>query len=118
MSICCTERANAFKRFLPPFIQDKLENEEKEWKNLIFKNLPKAISRDIYEEIEFWITALENYTEFETFTFTPEEVEKIAKILYNFIITTQHMTLLISACSTFILIVNPQHIKILFKKSK
>lgn len=112
MSICCAERANAFRRFLPQFIQNKLENEEQQWKTLIFENLPKAIENNNYEEIDFWITTLENYTEFETFTFTPEEVEKIATILYNFIITTQHMNLLTSACATFILIVNPQHIKI------
>ncbi|OHT00263.1 hypothetical protein TRFO_33092 [Tritrichomonas foetus] len=112
MSACNQARADALKSLLPQYIQDSIEDEQKEWKAAILQKLPDVLSRGKSDEVEFWITALEDYIELKTFTFTYQEVEIIAQTLFDFIITTKDMNLLKTVGSAFVLIVKPQHIKI------
>jgi hypothetical protein len=112
MALCNKTRSDALKHLFPDFIRRELDSEEETWKCAILSNLPDALSGDDPEQIEFWLTVLDTYTTFETFSFTPGEVQTIASLLYSFIVRTADMRLCASACYLFVSIADPDLIPI------
>lgn len=115
MSICDVKKAEAARTLLPPYIRSKLPTEEKIWKKEIFENLEKYIKEDKPDQIAYWFDSIDMYTSFETFTFTKEELEKLANILYEFIISSKHLPLVVTAASIFASIVEPKHMDLNLK---
>jgi len=90
-----------YVRLLPEYISKWIPEEEKDWKEQIFRNLPKAIELDIPEDIDFWMNCIDVFISSKTFTFTNEEKDDLFIILYRFITSSQHWKLVSSACATF-----------------
>ncbi|EAY13617.1 hypothetical protein TVAG_390140 [Trichomonas vaginalis G3] len=115
MSLTNVKLAEHKRHLLPPYIRTHLLEEEQNWKEAIFANLEKYIQEGKPDQIDYWFNALDVYTSFETFTLTAAELEKIGYILYNFIITSKHLTLVSTAAQLFVSIIEPKHIKLNLK---
>ncbi|OHT01723.1 hypothetical protein TRFO_31333 [Tritrichomonas foetus] len=111
MSIVNTERSETYIKLLPPEIRNRISTTQKEWKTLILENLESVLSSNDDLLITHWVENLNMYVATEVFTFTIEEVEKIAQICYHFIVTSQLFHLVVELIPTFIIIVDP-YIKI------
>ena len=112
MSLCDEKTANCFQNILPPYIKKDIKHEMNKWKTEIISKLPIFVEQKSNEEIDYWFNVLDMYTSFETFIFTIDELEFIGNLLFNFVINYQHPTLVMTAASLFVSIIEPRKFKL------
>lgn len=108
MSICNKEQAKLFRKLLPPNIAEHIADEEENWKRAIFSNIKKYIKENDPAGIENWLNCLKIYSTFPVFSLDVDELNEIAQILFDFIITSKYYGLVIVACNLFTLLVEPK----------
>ena len=109
MSLCNKVESQNLRNLLPKFIQKEIPEEEVEWKRELFIHVPKAISKGVPSEIDFWFNRIDFYNTLETCSYEISEMEKMFEILYNFIVTSEDMQLVLSAMSLLISMIEPEY---------
>lgn len=108
MSLINVERSTLFRKLLPPEIRSVIGTTQEEWKKLIFQNIEAAFKGTNTEAIIYWIESLNAYVSSECFTFTIEESNKLAKICFDFIVTSKYLDCVTSLIPTFLIFLDPQ----------
>jgi hypothetical protein len=107
MTLCNGARSAAYGKLLPDFIQMTLAAEGEAWKAQIFQQLPIVLKCGNSQKANFWLSTVDLYNSFETFSYEQAEVQALARMLYDFITTTPDMSLCMAAISLFTSMVNP-----------
>lgn len=112
MKVINKKRAANYIKLFPDFVQQEVPVNEKNWKEMIFERLKLAIKEDKIEDIDFWLSNLDVFTGTEIYTYTIDEIEEHLKLLFNFIISSDHWKLVSQACQTFSNMYRPKSMKI------
>lgn len=103
MKICNQERADLFSKILPKELTETIPESQKQRKELLNDNFQEILKPDQDSEtINFWLHFLDSYVQSGVYTFTVSEVERILKILFDFIVTSDDFTIVETAISLFL----------------